>query len=204
MATPAQVTEQARSADRQGEKVVQQILGLAQGDAEVGSAVAGQQPRSRADVRTRQLQVPAALTGLLAATAAVQVAAVAMPLELGFGNIGHEMVSEPPGRFQIARTAMRTLLGMHIMFDKNGAGWGLRPKEPRVFAVFLATPVQAATLGVVAAVACAFVALVNLLQFVLQLRQPTPQLRVFRYSGPPEVDHSGHLHLLRLFPSQPP
>ena len=24
------------------------------------------------------------------------------------------------------------------------------------------------------------------------------------YSGPPKVDHSGHLHLLRLFPSQPP
>ena len=24
------------------------------------------------------------------------------------------------------------------------------------------------------------------------------------YSGPPKVDHSGHLHLIRLFPSQPP
>ncbi len=24
------------------------------------------------------------------------------------------------------------------------------------------------------------------------------------YSGPQKVDHSGHLHLLRLFPSQPP
>ncbi len=25
-----------------------------------------------------------------------------------------------------------------------------------------------------------------------------------RYSGPQKVDHSGYLHLLRLFPSQPP
>ena len=26
----------------------------------------------------------------------------------------------------------------------------------------------------------------------------------FLYSGPQKVDHSGYLHLLRLFPSQPP
>jgi len=26
----------------------------------------------------------------------------------------------------------------------------------------------------------------------------------FVYSGPQKVDHSGYLHLLRLFPSQPP
>src|SRR5271165_2120453 len=29
-------------------------------------------------------------------------------------------------------------------------------------------------------------------------------LRLSQYSGPQKVDHSGHLHLLKLFPFQPP
>ena len=35
-------------------------------------------------------------------------------------------------------------------------------------------------------------------------RNAALEQKVEQYSGPQKVDHSGHLHLLRLFPSQPP
>ncbi len=47
LTTPAEVAEQAGSADGQSEEVVEQVASLAQGDAEVGSAVAGEQTGAR-------------------------------------------------------------------------------------------------------------------------------------------------------------
>ena len=70
---------------------------------------------------------------------------------------------------------------MDVVFDELGAWRGLRPKAPRVLTVFLTTPVRAGTFGAVAAFVCVFLALVNLLEFVLQLLQPTPQFSVFRF-----------------------
>ena len=145
LAAPAQVTEQAGPADGQAEEVVQQVLGLAQGDAQVGAAVAGQQAGPRADVGAGQFQVAAALAGLLAAPAAVDVAAVAMPLELRFGDIGHEVVVELAGGFEIAAAAMGTLLGMDVVFDEDGAGRRLGSEGARVLAMLLATAVGART-----------------------------------------------------------
>ena len=130
-AAPAEVAEQAGPADGQAEEVVEQVLGLAQGDAEVGAAVAGQQAGPRADVRARQFQVAAALAGPLTATAAVDVAAVAMPLDLGLGEVGHEVVFELAGRFEVVGTAMGTLLGWTSCSMKSVPGWRLGPESTR-------------------------------------------------------------------------
>lgn len=169
-----QVTEQAGPADRQAEEVVQQVLGLAQGNAQVSAAVAGQQTGSRPDVRAWEFQVPPALAGLLTATTAVDMTAVPMPLDLGFRDISHKVIFELPGRFKILCAAMGTLLRMDVVFGEFSAWWRLGPKVARVLAVFLATPVRAGSFGVVAAAVSAFLALVDLLEFVLQLLQPTP------------------------------
>jgi hypothetical protein len=107
--------------------------------------------------------------------------AVAMPLELGFRDIGHKVIVELAGRFEVLCAAMRTLLRMDVVVDEFGAWRGLGPKAPRVLTVFLATPVRAGTFEVVAAFVCVFLALVNLLEFVLELLQPTPQFSVLRF-----------------------
>src|SRR5262249_21817945 len=141
LTAPAEVTEQAGSADGQAEEVVEQVPGLAQGDAQVGPAVAGEQASARADVRTGQFQVTAALASPLTAPAAVDMAAVAMPLEFRFGEIGHEMVLELAGGLEVARTTIGALHGTDVMFDEDGAGCGLRPEAAGVLAVFLAPAV---------------------------------------------------------------
>ena len=132
-------------------------------------------------MRAREFQVPAALAGLLTTTTAVDMAAVAMPLDLGFGEISHKVIFELAGRFEIRCTAMGTLLRTDVVFGEFGPWWRLRSKGPRVLAVFLATPVRAGRSGVVAAFLCVLLALVNLLEFVLQLLPPTPQFSVFRF-----------------------
>ena len=64
-------------------------------------AVAGEQAGARADVRAGQFQVAAALAGPLTAPTAVDVPSVAMPLEFGLGEIGHEVVLELAGGFEV-------------------------------------------------------------------------------------------------------
>src|SRR5262249_22988245 len=92
LTTPAEVAPPPGPADGQSEEVVEQVAGLTQGDAEVGSAVAGEQAGAGADVCARQLQVAAALAGPLAGPTTVDVPSVAMPLEFGFGEIGDEVI----------------------------------------------------------------------------------------------------------------
>jgi len=80
-----------------------------------------------------------------------------------------------------------------VVFDQGGAWWGLRPKVPGVLAMLLATVVRTGTVRVVAAVAWAFAALANLLEFALQLRQPAPQFGVFRFQlGDPLLQRAHH------------
>jgi hypothetical protein len=132
-------------------------------------------------MRAWEFQVPSALAGLLTATTAVDVTAVAMPLGLGYGDINHKVIFEFAGRFEVLCTAMGTLLRMDVVFGELGAGWGLRSKVPWVLAVFLAAPVRAGSFGVVVAFLCLLLALVDPLEFVLQLLQPTPKFSVFRF-----------------------
>src|SRR5260370_34901404 len=107
----------------------------------MGTTVAGQQACPRADVGTGQFQIAAALARLLTAAAAIKVAPVAMPLELGFRNIGHDVIFELAGRFQIVRTAMATGLGPNIILDGHGIGRLLGSKAAGALSVLLARAV---------------------------------------------------------------
>jgi hypothetical protein len=80
---------------------VQQVLGLAQGNVQVSAAVAGQQTGSPADMRAGQFQVSSALAGMLTATTAVDMTVIAMPLDLGFGDIGHKVILEFASRIKV-------------------------------------------------------------------------------------------------------
>ena len=170
MTAPAQVTKEAGPADGQAEEVVEQVLGLAQGDAQVSPAVAGQQAGPRADVGAWQFQVAAALAGLLAAPTAVDVPTVTMPLESGFGEIGHQVVLELTGGFEMAGAAMRALHRTDVVFDEDGAGRGLRSEKPGMLAVFLAAVIGGGRVGVVTAIGGALAALADVLMLVLALR----------------------------------
>src|SRR5262249_17957378 len=114
------------------------------------------------------------------APTAVDVPAVAMPLDLGLRKIGHDVVFVLAGRFEITGPAMGTLLRGDIVFDEDGAGWGLRPKAAGVLTVFLAPAGGGGGVGGIAARDGASAALVDGLQLVLDLRQPAAQLRVLR------------------------
>jgi hypothetical protein len=122
LTAPAEVTEQPGSAEGQSEEVVEQVAGLAQGDAEVGAAVAREQAGPRADERARQFQVAAALAGPVTGPAAVAVPPVAMPLEFRFGEIGHDVVLVLADGFEVAGAAMRALPGTDVVFDEDGVG----------------------------------------------------------------------------------
>jgi hypothetical protein len=132
-------------------------------------------------VRTREFQVAAALASLLTRAATIQMPPVAMPLDLGLRDIGNKMVFELAGRFEIGGTAMRTLLGVNVVFDEFGVWRRLGPEGPGVLAMLLATVVRARAFGGIVTVAGAFAALADLLEFVLQLRQPTTQFGVLRF-----------------------
>jgi hypothetical protein len=106
-----------------------------------------------------------------------------MPLELGLGEIGDEVVLEVAGGFEVAGTAMGALLREDVVLDEDGARWGLRPKVAGVLTVFLAPAVGARGVGGIAAMDGASAALTDGLQLVLDLRQPAAQLRVLRLQG---------------------
>jgi hypothetical protein len=103
-----------------------------------------------------------------------------MPLDLGLREIGHDVIFVLASGFEIAGTAMRTLVGMDIVFDEGGAGWGFRPKGAGVLAVFPAAAVSAGGLGNLAAVDGASAALADGLQLVLDQSQPAAEVGVLR------------------------
>jgi hypothetical protein len=144
----------------------------------MGTAVTGQQAGAGADMGAGQFQISPTLAGLLTVTAPVNVAAIAMPLELGFREIGHDVVVELAGRFKIAHSAMRTLLGMDVVFNERRTRRRVGPKGAWMLAVFLSATVRANLLGIVPAAARALAALLNFLKCVLHLTKPTPQLGV--------------------------
>ena len=117
-----------------------------------------------------QFQVTAALAGLLAAPTAVDVPPVTMPLDSGFGQIGHEVVLELTGGFEIAGAAMRALHRTDVVVDEDGARRGLRSEKPGMLAVFLAAVVGGGRVGVVTAIGGALAALADVLKLVLDLR----------------------------------
>jgi len=179
LAAPTQMAQQASPTDGQAEEIMKQVLRLTRGNAEMGAGITGQQARAWTDVGVRQFQITAVLTGSLTGAAAVHMATIAVPLDFGFGHIGDDVILELTGGFEVAGTAMGTLPGNDVVLHKDGAGRRFGAKGTRVLAVFLAAPVRACVLGFRAWMR-AFPALPDLLEFVLQLRQPTTQLGVLR------------------------
>ena len=101
-------------------------------------------------------------------------------LELRFRKIGDDVVLEPAGGLEVVSTAMGALLRADVVFVEDGAGWGLGPKASGVLAMFLAPAVGARALRFVAATGCAFAALTDVLELLLDLGQPAAQVRVLR------------------------
>src|SRR5260370_25354431 len=132
------MTEQTGPSNSQAEEVVEQVLGLAQGDGEMSAAIAGQQAGTGPDVGAGQFQVAATLAGLLTVPAAVDVAAVAMPFDLRFRDIGDEMVLEAAGGFEVGRAAMGTLCGMDVLLHERQARRWLVPDITGVLALLRA------------------------------------------------------------------
>jgi hypothetical protein len=146
----------------------------------MGPAIAGQQAGPRADVGAGQLEVAAPLAGPLALPAAVDVAAVAMPLDPRFRDIGDEMVVEGVGGYEVGRATMGALRGMDLVLDERGIRGWFGAEDPGVLAMLPAAAVGGRTglrgplrLGALAP-------LVDLLQLVLHLGQAPLQLSVLR------------------------
>ena len=166
------MAEQAGAADGQAEEIVEQILRFAQRDAQMRAAISGQQPCAWPDVGAGQFQLAASLAGLLTAPAAINVAAIAMPFELGFGKVGDDVIVKVLGRFKIVAAAMGALLGMHLVFDEGRVRRRFGTKGAGMLAMFLASTVIGCALARGAALAGAFATLQELLYLVFQLRNP--------------------------------
>jgi hypothetical protein len=180
LTAPVEVTEQSGPADRQAEEVVEQILGLAQRDAEMSATVAGEQAGARADVGAGQFQVATALAGPLTTAAAKDMPPVAMPFQLRFGDVGHDVVLELAGGFEVMGAAMRALLGPDVVFEEDGAGRGFGSEESGVLTVFPTATVGAGSLGIVVARTGAFAALADGLQLMLDQSESAAEVGVLR------------------------
>ena len=121
------------------------------------------------------------MAGVLAGATTVDVATIAMPLELGFGNVGDQVVFEGVGRFEIGATTMAALLGVDVVFDERGIERWFRPEAGGMLAVFGPPTILGCALPRGAVVASAFPPLQELLQLMFQLREPLAQLGVFRF-----------------------
>jgi hypothetical protein len=116
-----------------------------------------------------------------------------MPLEFGFGQIGHDVVFKQPGGLKVVGTAMSTLIRMDLVFLEDGAGRRLRPEEPGVVAVLFAPMVGARGLRVVVAVRGAFATLADVLKLVLELRHSAAEFRVLSFQfGDPLLKGAHH------------
>ena len=64
-----------------------------------------------------------------------------MPLDLGLGDVGDDVVVEGLGVFEVATTAMIALLGADVVLDENGVGRRLGPEDAGMLAVLRAAAV---------------------------------------------------------------
>src|SRR5208283_1520985 len=174
----------------------QEVARLAQGNAEVGAAIAREQTGARPDVGAGQFQVAAALAGALTAAAAINVAAIAMPFQLGFGDVGHDVVFKLAGGFEVGAATMRALLRVDVVLDQCGIGGRFGPEDARVLAMLLAAAVGRRSLPQFALALGSLAALEELLDLMLELRDAPAQLGVlgFEFGNPlvARVIHDPH------------
>jgi hypothetical protein len=105
-----------------------------------------------------------------------------MPLDFRFGDIGHDVLFDRSGGFEVVAAAVAAFLGMDIVLDENRVGGRFGSKATRMFTVFFPAPVFGLGLAIRAGTRT-LATLADFLQFVLQLRNPCSQFRVFRFEG---------------------
>ena len=91
------------------------------------------------------------------------------------------MVLELAGGFEVPCATMGALLWVDVVFDEDGAGRGFGSKESGVLAVWLAPPVGGETVGILATGAGALATAADVLEFVFDLRQAAPQVRILGF-----------------------
>jgi hypothetical protein len=180
------MAQQTGAADGQTKEIVQEVSRLTQGNSEVGAAVAGEQAGAGPDVGAGQFQVAASLAGMLTGAATVAVAALAMPFQLGFGKVGNDVVVKLARGFEIIAATMRAVLGMDVVLDERGLGRRLRAEDAGMRAMLLAPAVVSGTLAWLTFALRPFAALEELLELMLQMRDPPAQLGVlgFEFGNP--------------------
>ena len=99
-------------------------------------------------------------------------------------EIGHDVIFEMAGRFEIASTAVGTLVEMNLVFGKNGPEWWLRPELARMLTVPNAPTVRPHLLGIIPATARALAALMDLRECMFDTVQPASELSIFRLEFP--------------------
>jgi len=140
-----------------------------------------------------EFEIAATLTRSLTAAALVDVAAIAMPFELRFGNVGDDVLFEFAGGFKIGTAAMRALLGMNIVLDEDGPWRWLGAKDAGMLAMLLAPPILGSSLSGRPLIGGALAALEKCLHLMFELRNPSPQLSVFRFEfGNPLITRVVH------------
>ena len=110
----------------------------------------------------------------------MDVAAVAVPLDFRFRQIGDEMVLKGASIFEVGRTAEGALLGMDSVFDERGPWRWFVAHGTGVLAMRLAAAVGGCARLGRALGAGPLAALEDLLELVFHLREAAPQLGVFR------------------------
>ncbi len=106
--------------------------------------------------------------------------AVAMPFELGFGQVRDRVLVKVLGWFEVAAAAVGALLGTHVVFDEAGVCRRFRSKATGMLPLFLAAAIVGRPLPRCTALALAFAALQELLHLMFQLRNALAQLGVIR------------------------
>jgi hypothetical protein len=175
------MAEQSGSAHGEAKEVVQKVACFAKRDAQVSAAIAGEQTRAGPDVGAGQFKIAASLAGPLASKAAMDVASIAMPFELGFGDVGDDVVVEFAGVFEFAAATMGALLRMHFVFDELGVGRRIGPKDAGMLAMFFAALIVGRALARLAFGLGSFATLKKGLELVFELRNPLAQLGVFGF-----------------------
>src|SRR5262249_49111845 len=107
----------------------------------------------------------------------------------GLGEIGHEVIFELAGGFEVAGAAMGALSRADVVLEEDGAGRGLGPKAAGVPRLPLAPAIDARAWGVITAMGGAFAALADVLDLGLDRRQPPAEVGVLRLQvGDPSLE----------------
>lgn len=122
------------------------------------------------------------MASMLTEPTAVNMAMIPMPLDFRLGDIGHDVLFDRSGGFEVVAAAVAAFLGMDIVLDENRVGGRFGSKATRMLTVLFPAPVFGLGLGIRTRTRT-LATLADFLELVLQLRKPRSQFRVFRFEG---------------------